>query len=441
MRWICTLLTLSIFSLIELPTTFAQSQTSVVEARITKISVGPIFSIRIEKVINGQPQDRTMDVHLASEHAELGEMLLKFRSQKWMMTLIHEGGKTKIRAAFGLREEDEDLHNGLPAPIIIPESMIHRSEPAKQYGRTVIAAKQQEMVELTNQARWDNGMLAPYKQVDLLHETADGHSGRMGDADFFAHCDLYTKKSPFTRMTDAGYYWNGAAENIAAGFSDAWNTILHPSWGWMNSPGHRANILSTSSREIGVGYHYSGDGQTDRFDNGACELGGSGGPYGHYWTQNFGRRNSVYPVVIEREQASTGSQSVELFVYGPSNASSMRFRNENGSWSNWVNYTPDYLWTLSSGNGVKTVYAQVSTGNSGSGSVYSASDQIDLNGNCSTMIFQNQTLSGNQTYSDCEIVADPKVTISGQIIFNANTVTLGNDVTIPLGATLNVQIQ
>jgi uncharacterized protein YkwD len=38
---------------------------------------------------------------------------------------------------------------------------------------------------------------------------------------------------------------------------------------WMNSPGHKANILNCQYRHIGVGH-------------------AKGGPYGHYWTQNFG---------------------------------------------------------------------------------------------------------------------------------------------------------
>ena len=41
---------------------------------------------------------------------------------------------------------------------------------------------------------------------------------------------------------------------------------------WMNSTGHRANILNCSSNEIGVGYYNAGKG------------------YGHYWTQVFGRK-------------------------------------------------------------------------------------------------------------------------------------------------------
>ena len=52
----------------------------------------------------------------------------------------------------------------------------------------------------------------------------------------------------------------------------------------MTSPGHRANILNCSFREIGVGYYEQLDDQSNvRLDNGQL-----GGPFRHYWTQEFG---------------------------------------------------------------------------------------------------------------------------------------------------------
>jgi uncharacterized protein YkwD len=49
--------------------------------------------------------------------------------------------------------------------------------------------------------------------------------------------------------------------------------------GWMNSSGHRANILNCNYTEIGIGYYYQAD---DTYP------GGSWG-YRHYWTQDFGK--------------------------------------------------------------------------------------------------------------------------------------------------------
>ena len=442
MRWTSTRFPLFILLWCCFSAVYGQDGSAVVEAKILSVSPGPIYTIEIDKVVNGIIDSETLRVTLREDKLELAAGLRRFHNQKWQFTLVEHAGNYQIGAAYGLgRVQNQNDSNPLPEPIIISQEYIEKLRQ-RDHGRNLnIGAQEQEIVELTNQARWDNGYLPPLKQNTLLHTSSDCHSERMGAADFFAHCDLYTNKSPFVRMNDVGYYYNSAAENIAAGFSDAWNTMFHTTWGWMYSSGHRGNILSTSYREIGVGYHYANDPGADYFDNGSCDPGSYGGPYYHYWTQNFGRRNSVYPMVIERELAETETQSVDLYIYGPGSATSMRFRNENGAWSGWINYTPDYTWTLSGGNGMKTVHSQVSTGANGSGTVYNASDQIELNGNCSTMVFSNTTLNVSQTYTDCEIMADPNVTISAQIIFNASTVTLGDNVTIPLGATLDINIQ
>ena len=233
----------------------------------------------------------------------------------------------------------------------------------------------EQVVELVNQERWNNGQLPPLKAVDLLHNSSQTHSDNMANRNFFAHCDLDTGSLPWDRMEAAGYLWNSAAENIAAGQSSPSSVMTT----WMNSSGHRANILSTSYREFGVGYTYQSSDQGNiRGDgNGDCTADQfNKGPYYRYWTQNFGRRNSIYPVVINREAYETTTPQVALYLYGLGWASEMRFRNENGTWSNWQTYTPNINWTLSNGNGSKTVNAEI---RNGTGEVRSVSDTIMLN--------------------------------------------------------------
>jgi uncharacterized protein YkwD len=79
---------------------------------------------------------------------------------------------------------------------------------------------EERVLELVNEERWNNGQLPPLKGSAQLHDAADGHSINMAIRDFFAHCDLDTKTSPWDRMEAAGYTgWSSAAENIAAGYS------------------------------------------------------------------------------------------------------------------------------------------------------------------------------------------------------------------------------
>lgn len=84
----------------------------------------------------------------------------------------------------------------------------------------------------------------------------------MIDRNFFDHTNP-DGESPFDRMTDAGIRWSMAAENIAGGQRTPEAVVT----AWMNSEGHRANILG-DCEELGVGLAL-------------------GGGFGYYWTQCF----------------------------------------------------------------------------------------------------------------------------------------------------------
>ncbi|MBM2620886.1 CAP domain-containing protein [Actinoplanes sp. LDG1-06] len=96
-----------------------------------------------------------------------------------------------------------------------------------------------------------------------LHRAAQKHSDRQADQDTMSH-QLPGEASMGDRVTAEGYRWGGVAENVAAGY----RTPADVMDGWMNSPGHKANILNCGYKNIGVGVAKS-----------------SGGTL--YWTQNF----------------------------------------------------------------------------------------------------------------------------------------------------------
>ncbi len=382
------------------------------------------------KIRQGSSDHQVLDAMIPSDQPHLRYSLRRFKNQKWLITLQQRGDLYLIMSAYGLGLLEEKMANPLPIPLASePEDF-----PELNHGRASTHHYEAEVVELVNQERWDNGQLPPLKDVSELHSSSDGHSDRMANLNFFAHCDLEDGDSPWDRMAQAGYNLFTGGENIAAGQSDPASVMS----AWMGSSGHRANILSSNFREIGVGYEYNGGGSTNELDfDGNCNADNYGGPYHRYWTQNFGSRNGVFPVIINREAIVATSQTVNLFIYDPGGASQMRFRNESGSWSAWINYNPDHTWQLSAGNGQKTVYSEVRTS---SGQTYTASDVIELNGNCAPMEFSNQTLSGAQTYQSCEIIANPNVTITGQITFDADNVQLGSNVEVRNGASLEIRV-
>lgn len=244
-----------------------------------------------------------------------------------------------------------------------------------------------QLIEIVNQERWNNGQLAPLKRIDLLDNSSATHSANMATRDFVMHCDPDTLTQPWDRMVAAGYIYSSAGENIAWGYPNPAAVMA----AWMASSGHRANILSSTFREMGNGYYnQAGDqGNVRRTSTTGCTPNiFNEGPFSHYWTQNFGKRSSVYPVVINREGYFTDSRDVSLFLYG--SWTEMRLRNEGGAWSDWMAFASNAPWQLSYGNGIKTVTAEMRSGST----VVSASDTIILE-DTSDVVFLDGFESGS----------------------------------------------
>lgn len=267
--------------------------------------------------------------------------------------------------------DDQQLKMALPGPLSIQPVLIER-----QVAPSVVESNfEGRVMEIVNMERWVNGQLAPLKRNNLLDQSSETHSNNMAIREFFAHCDVDTKTMPWDRMSNAGYVWNVAAENIAAGFSTP-EAVMQA---WMESPGHRANILATNARELGVGYvnQANDTGNVRGDENGDCNADQfNQGPFFTYWTQNFGRRNNLFPVVINREALLTQVRTVELYVYGEGWATEMRIRNEDSDWTPWQGFATNIFdWSLSAGNGIKQVTIEI---RNSTGTVLSASDNIEL---------------------------------------------------------------
>ncbi|WP_339061619.1 SafA/ExsA family spore coat assembly protein [Tepidibacillus marianensis] len=125
-----------------------------------------------------------------------------------------------------------------------------------------IKSVENQVIQLVNLERSKRG-LKPLKANWELSRVARYKSQDMRDRNYFDHTSP-TYGSPFTMMKAFGIRFSYAGENIAMGQTSAWQVMQ----GWMNSPGHRQNILSPNYTEIGVGYVEGGSGR-------------------YYWTQMF----------------------------------------------------------------------------------------------------------------------------------------------------------
>ncbi len=123
---------------------------------------------------------------------------------------------------------------------------------------------QQQILTLVNVER-RKANLQPLTLNNQLGQAAQNHTNDMVSKSYFSHTSP-SGGTMTSRVNATGYVYSTIGENIAAGSSTANTTMTQ----WMNSPGHRANILNPKFRELGVGYAPSND------------------QYRYYWTQVFG---------------------------------------------------------------------------------------------------------------------------------------------------------
>jgi uncharacterized protein YkwD len=110
-----------------------------------------------------------------------------------------------------------------------------------------LPAGTRDFVTLMNAHRVEVGC-SPLIWNARVAEVAQAHSEDMVARKFFGH-DNPEGDSPFDRLEEAGVAYSRAAENIAYGFPDAGGVLE----GWLDSPGHRANIENCTLTEHGVG--------------------------------------------------------------------------------------------------------------------------------------------------------------------------------------------
>ncbi len=165
----------------------------------------------------------------------------------WKIAVKHETGISEILSKNPQVKNPSLIYPGQKLTIPSPSS---------------VKAFETEVVRLVNIERskkglqslkqnWEIARVARYKSQDMINKK------------YFSHTSP-TFGSPFKMMESFGIRFSSAGENIAYGQ----NTPAEVMKGWMNSPGHRANILSPSYTNIGCGLA--------KTSSGVC-----------YWTQMF----------------------------------------------------------------------------------------------------------------------------------------------------------
>ncbi len=166
----------------------------------------------------------------------------------WKIAVKYEVGLSEIKAANPHIKNPELIYPGQVINIPKTDASVTNYES--------------EVIRLVNEIRVKNGLNA-LKADWELSRVARIKSQDMKDNKYFSHTSpVYG--SPFNMIKNFGISYKSAAENIAKGQSTPQAVVN----AWMNSSGHRANILNSSYTKIGVGYVAGG----------------------HYWTQMFIRQ-------------------------------------------------------------------------------------------------------------------------------------------------------
>ena len=163
----------------------------------------------------------------------------------WKIAVKYQVGLSEIKAANPHISNPDLIYPGQVLTVPTTEASVLKYE--KEVVRLVNEIRvQRGMRELTY--NWELSRVARYKSED------------MRDNSYFSHTSpVYG--SPFQMIKAFGITYRTAGENIARGQRTPEEVVN----AWMNSSGHRANILNPSFTEIGVGYAASGNYWTQMF--------------------------------------------------------------------------------------------------------------------------------------------------------------------------------
>lgn len=214
------------------------------------------------------------------------------------------GGSYQLRGGFWVGNQNDVYTSSVWLPLLLAEQAIiipptpttqaptvtvpppttSTAQPTATPIRTPTATPspaefEAQVLALVNQQRTQAGCAA--LTVDSrLRNAAYLHSQDMAVNNFFSHTG--SNGSTFDqRVTAQGYTWSTVGENITVSRTTPQAAVD----AWMNSSGHRTNILNCNYTQTGIGYYFQANDQGNVCNGTTC----TNGPYFHYWTQVFAR--------------------------------------------------------------------------------------------------------------------------------------------------------
>ncbi|MBY4603681.1 MULTISPECIES: CAP domain-containing protein [Bacillus] len=189
----------------------------------------------------------------AANEKEIKQLLKKHAKQSNMNIQDVQKKETAKPAQKTTEKAATQQNTASKAPAAAEKTNTTTSAPSS------VSAYEKKVVELTNAERQKQG-LKPLQIDETLSKSARAKSQDMKDKNYFDH-QSPTYGSPFDMMKSFGISYKTAGENIAKGQKTPEEVVK----AWMNSEGHRKNILNPNFTHIGVGYVESGSIWTQQF--------------------------------------------------------------------------------------------------------------------------------------------------------------------------------
>ena len=146
------------------------------------------------------------------------------------------------------------------------------------------------VLQLVNQFRAENGR-ASLTLSEKLDKAADKYANLMASQNIMSH--TLNNTTIGSRTTAEGYVWNSVSENIAKGYTTPEQVVQ----AWINSPGHRANMLATNITHMGLGYSSNG----------------------HYWSQSFARGDANPGTYVAQTDGGSGGGGTNPGMFNGTN--------------------------------------------------------------------------------------------------------------------------
>ncbi|RJS57964.1 hypothetical protein CJ481_19880 [Bacillus subtilis] len=243
------------------------------QASAKELSCQPVVTVKTGNTVqNMSLNDVVKKLHIktniktlkAANEKDLEKLLQKYAKQSNMNIQDVQKTETAKPAQKTTEKAAAEKNTASKAPATEQNTASKAPAAAEKTNTTTsapssVSAYEKKVVELTNAERQKQG-LKPLQIDETLSKSARAKSQDMKDKNYFDH-QSPTYGSPFDMMKSFGISYKTAGENIAKGQKTPEEVVK----AWMNSEGHRKNILNPNFTHIGVGYVESGSIWTQQF--------------------------------------------------------------------------------------------------------------------------------------------------------------------------------